>query len=51
MSMFNHELVEENSNILAGAVFFIGLKTLEQVESLVEPEKKLSEICFILNVQ
>jgi hypothetical protein len=32
MALFNHELAEERTDLLAGAVFFIGLKTLEQVD-------------------
>ncbi len=37
MALFSQELAEESPDLLAGAVFFIGLKTLEQVDSSVEP--------------
>jgi cyclin B/cyclin A len=50
MVLFNHELAEENTTLLAASVFFIALKTLEQVDSTVEPEKKINNICRLLNV-
>jgi hypothetical protein len=37
MSLFNQELAEENQALLAPAVYFIALKTLEQVEKGVNP--------------
>jgi hypothetical protein len=33
MALFNEILAEENPSLLAAAVVFIGLKTLEQVDS------------------
>lgn len=32
MALFSDELVEEDPSLLAGAIVFIGLKTLEQVD-------------------
>ena len=37
MSQFSLELVEESPSLLAGAVVFISLKTLEQVDPSAEP--------------
>jgi len=45
MSLFNLDLAEENSALLAAAVVFISLKTLEQVDSCAEPESRLGRIC------
>lgn len=33
---------------MAGAVVFISLKTLEQVDSSTEPERKLGQICGLV---
>ena len=35
--MFSTELLERDTNILAGAIYFIGLKTLEQVNKNFSP--------------
>jgi hypothetical protein len=48
MSQFSLELVEESPSLLAGAVVFISLKTLEQVDPSAEPERKLTAICQLL---
>jgi hypothetical protein len=48
MSQFSLELVEESPALLAGAVVFISLKTLEQVDPSAEPERKLASICQLL---
>lgn len=48
MSQFSLELVEESPSLLAGAVVFISLKTLEQVDPSAEPERKLAAICQLL---
>lgn len=44
MSLFSHELAEEDTKVLAGAIYFIGLKTLEQVDTSILPERKLGQI-------
>ena len=50
MSLFNSELVEEDMNLLAGAILFISLKTLEQTDKTVDPEKFLPIIsCYLKN--
>jgi len=41
MTLFNCDLSEESPSLLAGAVIFIGLKTLEQVDPAAEPEGRL----------
>ncbi len=48
MCLFSLDLAEENPVLLAGAVVFIGLKTLEQVDSTVRPEDWLEEISSLL---
>ena len=48
MVLFNELLAEESPSLLAAAVVFIGLKTLEQVDSTAEPESRLSEICCLV---
>lgn len=37
MSLFSYELAQENTKLLAAAVYFIALKTLEQVETTLRP--------------
>lgn len=51
MTLFSCELAEESTPLLAGAVVFISLKTLEQVDSSAEPEKKLGQICDLLGCE
>ena len=48
MVLFNELLAEESPSLLAAAVVFIGLKTLEQVDSTAEPESRFSEICCLV---
>ncbi len=50
MVLFNLDLAEENPTLLSGAVVFIALKTLEQVDNTAEPESRLSDICGLINV-
>lgn len=51
MTLFSCELAEESTPLLAAAVVFISLKTLEQVDSSAEPEKKLGEICELVGCE
>lgn len=51
MALFNLDLAEENSTLLSGAVVFIALKTLEQVDSCAEPESRLSKICSLIEME
>jgi len=51
MALFNEVLAEESPSLLAAAVVFIGLKTLEQVDSTAEPETRLNEICSLVNCE
>lgn len=51
MSLFTHDLVEENITLLAGAVIFISLKTLEQTDKSVDPEKFLTILAWHLKVE
>jgi hypothetical protein len=51
MVLFSCELAEESADLLAGAVVFISLKTLEQVDASSEPEKKLGEICGLVRAE
>ena len=37
MSLFSYELAQEDTKLLASSVYFIGLKTLEQVEPSLKP--------------
>lgn len=37
MSLFSYELAQEDTKLLAAAVYFISLKTLEQVEPTLKP--------------
>jgi len=37
MALFSQELAEEDPTKLAGAVVFIALKTLEQVDEMAKP--------------
>lgn len=48
MSLFNYDLAQEDTKTLASAVYFIGLKTLEQVVSTLKPEERLQEISILL---
>jgi hypothetical protein len=41
-------LAEESTEVLAAAVVFIALKTLEQVDPSAEPERRLPQICSLL---
>jgi len=50
MCTFNHELITRPSCILASAIYFIGLKTLEQVNKNFSPEEKLPEISKFTSV-
>lgn len=47
MVLFSHELAEEDPALLACGVVFIGLKTLEQVDSFAQPESHLSKIALL----
>lgn len=38
MCLFNYELAQEDTKVLSAAVYFIALKTLEQVEPNLKPE-------------
>lgn len=51
MTLFNHELAEESQPLLAAAVAFIALKTLEQMDASTEPERKLGEICNLVGCE
>ena len=51
MCLFNCELAEECPVVLGGAVVFIGLKTLEQVDSSVRPEEWLEKIGMLLGLE
>ncbi len=51
MSLFSYELAQEDTKLLASAVYFITLKTLEQVESTLKPEEKLSEVAQLLGTE
>ena len=48
MVLFNSELASESQQLLAAGVLFISLKTLEQVDSSADPEKRLAQICTLL---
>lgn len=48
MCLFNYELAQEDTKLLAAAVYFIALKTLEQVEPNLKPEERLREISVLL---
>lgn len=37
MSLFSYELAQEDTKLLAASVYFISLKTLEQVEPTLKP--------------
>lgn len=50
MTLFSHELVEKDLHILAGSVYFIALKTLEQVNRDLYPEDILPTISQLLCV-
>lgn len=50
MCMFQHELVSKDLRILAAAVYFIGLKTLEQVSKNFCPEDALGPLSQLLNI-
>ena len=51
MSLFNHELAEEEPALLACGVVFIGLKTLEQVDSTAQPESRLPEVAALMEME
>lgn len=51
MCLFSCELAEESPVTLSGAVVFIGLKTLEQVDQSVRPEDWLEEIGGLLGLE
>ncbi len=48
MSLFSYELAQEDTKLLAAAVYFIALKTLEQVEPSLRPEERLTDISSLL---
>jgi hypothetical protein len=48
MSLFSYELAQEDTKLLAAAVYFIALKTLEQVEPSLKPEEHLEKIGQLL---
>ena len=51
MSLFSYELAQEDTRLLAAAVYFIALKTLQQVETTLKPEEKLSDVAMILETE
>ena len=51
MSLFNYELAQEDTKVLAAAVYFIALKTLEQVETTLRPEERLANVGLLLGVE
>ena len=51
MSLFNDELAQEDTKVLAAAVYFIALKTLEQVETTLRPEERLANVGLLLGVE
>ena len=51
MSLFNHELSEEKTSLLACGIVFISLKTLEQVDKAARPEARLNDICVLMGVE
>lgn len=51
MSLFNYELAQEDTKVLGSAVYFIALKTLEQVETTLKPEEKLVKVGELLGVE
>jgi hypothetical protein len=51
MSLFICDLVEEDQTLLSGAIVFIALKTLEQVDTKTDPESRLSDICGLLQIE
>lgn len=50
MCTFNHDLITKDNNVLASAIYFIALKTLEQVHKNFVPEELLSTISKISHV-
>ena len=51
MALFNHELAEENTALLACGVVFIALKTLEQVDTSAQPESRLADIGGLMEME
>jgi hypothetical protein len=51
MSLFNYELAQEDTKVLGSAVYFIALKTLEQVETSLRPEERLASVGLVLGVE
>jgi hypothetical protein len=49
MILFSYDLAQEDTKLLASAVYFIALKTLEQVQPTLKPEERLGEIGGLLN--
>ena len=41
MILFSYDLAQEDTKLLAAAVYFIALKTLEQVQPNLKPEERL----------
>lgn len=50
MCTFNHELITKDNTVLAAAVYFIGLKTLEQVMKDFVPEELLPSIALLTGI-
>ena len=51
MALFNHELAEEKTSLLACGVVFIALKTLEQVDGSAQPEARLPEVGVLMGLE
>lgn len=51
MSVFGYDLAQEDTKLLASSVYFIALKTLEQVESGLRPEEQLPKLSALLHVE
>ncbi len=51
MSLFSYELAQEDTKLLGSAVYFIALKTLEQVETTLRPEERLVSVGLLLEVE
>jgi hypothetical protein len=50
MTLFSYELAQEDTRLLAAAVYFISLKTLEQVEPTLKPEDKIPIVKRVLDL-
>ena len=49
MCLFSYELAQYDTKILVASVYFIALKTLEQVEPKLRPEQRLGDISNLTN--